>query len=258
MLHKTTYKYYRKLQKAILLTLPAVMLFSASCDSGFPDDCFKNTGKMVWEERTIAGFNKVKLQDNVDLFIYNDSIDYVKVYAGENLIDKISTSVNDSVLQINNYNICNWVRDVNKPVEVHLYTNNLKHIEYRNASGNITTIDPLTGPLIELRVREGHGKVMINTNTHHARLDYKSGTADVFFSGEVDYFGVFAGAYGMFDSREMNSRFVYINQMSNNDVYTYARDILSVEIHLFGNIFYTGNPEISIQGRFGEGNVLPL
>ena len=211
---------------------------------------------MVWEDRDIGGFDKVKLQDNIDLFIYNDSISYLKVYAGENLIDNVSTIVSDSVLLINNNNICNWVRDVNKPIEVHLYTNQLKHIEYRNASGNITTIDTLSGHLIKLKIREGHGKVIIDTHTHHARLDYKSGTADVFFSGEVDYFGVFSGAYGMFDSREMNSRHVYINQMSNNNVYTYAREILTVEIHLFGNIFYTGSPDINIQGRFGEGDLI--
>lgn len=229
-----------------------------SCDSDFPGDCFMNTGELVWEERELEAFKLIRLYDNVDLFIYPDSIDFIELYAGSNLIDKIITDVNDSILDIRNNNDCNWLRDVDKPIEVHLHTKSLKEIRYRGI-GDIETKSAIQGPSFRLYIKEGHGLINIETNTHHAHLDYKSGTADVKYSGtDVDYLGVFTGAYGKFDSRKMHVRYVYINQMSNNDLYTNVRELLNAEIHMSGNVYYKGEPDSIIQVTHGTGKLIPI
>ncbi len=230
----------------------------SSCEDDFPGDCFKNTGDMTSETISMGGFCQVNLYDNIDLYIIPDTVDKAIITAGSNIIDKINLNVSDSILEMRNQNTCNWVRNPNYPVSVHLHTRSLNSIRYRG-SGNIETTYPIEGRSFRLWIREGHGIIKIEANTHHVYLDYKSGTADVYYSGEnVDYLGVFAGAYGKFDSRNLKTRFAYINQMSNNDLYTYAREILSVELHMLGNIYYKGEPDSIIQVKHGTGKLIPI
>ncbi len=244
--------------KGFIKSLIALCFFLTACDNNFPGDCFKSTGDHIWEERELESFNNVRLQDNIDLFLYPDTFNYVKIYAGANLIENITTTINDSVLKIKNQNSCNWVRDPGKPIEAHVHIKSLDTLEYYSGYGNIETITPIEGSSFNLKVKNGHGDVRIKANTHHAFLSFKSGTSDIHYEGNVNYLGIFYRAFGRFDSRKMNASHTYINQMSSNDAYIKVEKRLVVEIHLQGNVYYLGSPEIEIQGIYGEGDLIPL
>ncbi len=230
-----------------------------SCSKGFPGDCFKSAGYYISEDRKIEGFDTIVLRDNIDLFLYPDTFDLVEVFAGENLVEKIITKKTcDNVLEIRNNNICNWIRDPNKPIEVHIHTKSLVTLKYYNGCGNIKTLSPFEGHVFELKVRKGHGDITIETNTHHAYLHFRSGTSDIYYEGNADYLDAYLSAFGRFDSRKLETRHTHINQMSSNDAYVYARERLVVEIHLQGNVYYSGNPEVHVKGRYGDGDVIPL
>ncbi|MBS4012657.1 MAG: DUF2807 domain-containing protein [Bacteroidetes bacterium] len=236
----------------------AALIILNSCDSGFPDDCFKNTGELVWENREIASFKTILLTDNVDLYIYPDTFNFARVYAGENLIDKVITEINDTILVIKNTNTCNWTRDYKKPIEVHLNTKTLQRIEYQGY-GNIKTMSPIEGHSFRIRIIEGHGNVKIESATRHVTLSYQSGTADVSFQGEkIVYLGIFNGGLGVVNSLEMDCNIVYINHMSNNNAFINAKDSIITEIHMNGNVYYKGNPAIRLAGRYGEGDIYKI
>ncbi len=244
--------------KAGKLCLAIILLLLLSCDSHFLDDCINSTGKLVWEERAIGNFNTLELTDNIDLYITPDTFDNIKVYAGENIISNIATTITDTILHIQNLNACNWLRNPDYPIEVHLTTKSLSTINYFYGTGVIKSVAPFNHYFFRLNVIDGHGDIHIKTNTHHAFLHFRSGTSDINYSGSVDYLGVFLNAFGRFDSRDLDTRHVYINQMSNNDAYTYAYQRLSVKLHMLGNIYYMGNPEVVVQERHGEGDVIPV
>ncbi len=244
-------------KSCFILVFTATILLN-SCDSGYPDDCFKNTGELVWEDREIGDFKTIFLTDNIDLYIYPDSFNFARVYAGENLIENIETEIIDTILYIKNLNVCNIFRDHKKPIEVHLNAKTLERIEYRG-HGKIETMSPIEGNLFRLRIIEGHGNVKIESATRHVTLSYQSGTADVNFYGKkIVYLGIFNGGLGVVNSLNMNCNIVYINHMSNNNAYINAKDTIITEIHMHGNVYYKGDPAIRLVGKYGEGGIYKI
>ena len=73
-------------------------------------DCFKSAGSTITENRTATPFINIELKDNVDLIINPNSTPYIKVTAGENLIDGIITELSGNTLYVRNENKCSWMR----------------------------------------------------------------------------------------------------------------------------------------------------
>src|SRR5688500_5133837 len=81
-----------------LLTLAVVVcLFSACKKSGL----FEGAGTVKRISVNVADFNEIVLNDKVNLILTYDSIESVKLEAGENLLDDIGISVTDHKLTIN-------------------------------------------------------------------------------------------------------------------------------------------------------------
>ena len=83
-----------------------VFLF-LSCHNENKCDCLKSTGDIITEARSISGFNKISVEDNINLFITEDSAFSLTVEAGSNLMNFIKTDVTDSCLYLQNKNKCN-------------------------------------------------------------------------------------------------------------------------------------------------------
>ena len=98
----------------------AVSLFYFSCNNENSCDCLKSIGPVVTEERVIPAFNKLSLEDNVNLFITQDSVYSLTVEAGEHLLQSIKAEVTDSCLYLKNENKCNWVRSFENKINVYL------------------------------------------------------------------------------------------------------------------------------------------
>src|SRR5690242_20273176 len=85
-----------------------LLLFSCKKESLF--DCFKSTGDIVTERRNIGTFTETIIYNNVNVIIVQDSLTYLEINAGENLLPLITTEIRNGKLIIENNNKCNWVR----------------------------------------------------------------------------------------------------------------------------------------------------
>jgi hypothetical protein len=243
--------------KRFIYILSIFILTTTSCEKYTVGDCFKSTGPIKIEERSISGFHTVLLKDNIDLVLLSSSTNSISVEAGENLLSKIKTSVDDSVLIIENNNSCNWVRAYDSPLKAYLNFTRLDTIEYRSI-GNISSTDTVFIDSLVINVREGAGEISFLVDTHMLFCNIHYGTADIKMKGITMFCSVYSASFGLVDNRGLMATQVYLNNKSSNDVYVKSNDILEVTIENIGNVYYTGSPNHISLNKIGAGELIKI
>src|SRR5688572_20402713 len=95
-----------------------VSLSLAGCQKENQFDCFKSTGKTTTVTRPLSAFNSLRLQDDAQVILVQDSNSFVEIKGGTNLTDNILTEIKNQELTIRNINKCNWVRSYKPEITV--------------------------------------------------------------------------------------------------------------------------------------------
>lgn len=82
-----------------------------SCDSDTSWDCVQAAGGSVSKEYVLSEFSKIRIEDDVTLYLKQGETQAIKLETGENLLSDISVSVEGKTLVVKNHNNCNLVRD---------------------------------------------------------------------------------------------------------------------------------------------------
>jgi hypothetical protein len=202
-------------------------------------DCLKSTGDIATETRSINGFNKISVEDNINLFITEDSIFSLTVEAGSNLISLIKTDVTDSCLYLKNNNRCNWVRNFKDKVNVYLTCRKINGITYKG-SGNITATDTLHVNNFQLDDWNGSGTIDLILAGNRTAINLHTGPADLSVRGTSALTYLYFAGNGKADLQHFVSDFCFVNNKSTNSCYVNAAKELYAKISSIGDIYYTG------------------
>jgi hypothetical protein len=219
---------------------------------------FKGTGPLTAEERTLAPFTRIELKNDVDVVYHYDSIRRVKVTAGQNLIEKITTNVENGNLVIKNKNKYNWVRSYHPEIKVEIWLPDLKYIEAFDATGDIVFIDTLKVDKFALESFGSFGNYTLLLDTKNAYLKLHNGPANLNAKGHSENTYLYNAGFGINDTRELKSNYVYIRSISTNSSYVYSINELDASIEAAGNIYYLGNPTDVIFTKKGSGEIIKL
>lgn len=249
---------YRRVGKSLLMMIFMVLISGLSCDKVPVLDCFNSTGKIIKVEREIEHFHSIELMDNVNLRLRQSNQNKLVLEAGNNLMAKIYTDVNDEgILEIKNENRCNWVRSYDKPINVYLDFIRLDTLFYRSI-GDVTNEDTIRMDTLAIDVYEGAGKIALTVNTYKINTYLRYGTADIVTSGRSTLSFAFSAGFGKIDNRLLLAQQVYLNNKSSNDIYIYASERISATIENIGNIYYLGNPQTISLNKSGNGDLIKI
>ncbi len=241
--------------KKIILIIFLSIAFSACKDAC---DCFKGTGDVVTEIRSIGEVKSVDLGNNVDLVIHYDSIPKMRVTAGSHLLEKITTINENGVLKIRNTNKCNWVRNFDPVLIVDLWVPTLSGIYIENASGDVTFSDTLSVSDFRLDSFSSTGNYHLKLKEGVATLAIHNGPADLTAEGEIGNLYLYGVGYGKMDCLKLKTTNAYINNKGTNGFYVNPIDILEASIGGSGNVYYTGNPAIIKKTETASGKLIHL
>lgn len=227
--------------KRSLYLLLFVFIASTACKRENLDDCFTNAGAVVIKDRSSNYFDRINLNDNINLVIREGDEFKIQVEGGKNLLQSVKTEIADSVLSISNTMKCNWVRDYDNELTVYVTSPPLWSIRYEG-SGDITTDGNVTMNHLVINAWGGAGKIDLDLNCNTLDLGLHYGTTDFHAKGTSSMMTIYANSYGPFYCEDMNSNIVYIKNNGTNDCYIHANHILEAEITSVGNIYYSGNP----------------
>lgn len=257
----------------------AVLFFLVSLASA---SCSKLTnGDVITEERLIAPrFSVISMYNNVNVTLVQSDEPHLELTCPKNLIDKVTTelSLTGDTLIIKNENTLNWLRSYDYSIDLTVYYSDLREINYASI-GNLKGEDPLRGYLSQLtdtlingndttyshsyikaftlNINEGSGDIDLNFDCEVVKNKFGNGTSKVTFRGKSGYTELITRSYGLIDASQLNANIVKVKSESTNDVYVWAKSQLIVQLYSIGNIYYKGEPSITVEACTNDGRLLP-
>ena len=223
-------------------TLLFFLLFAAafgSCKKENRCDCIKRTGDIVVDIRQIGGFDRIQVENNVNVFVIEDSVFEVRVEAGENIVSLIKTEVKNNTLIVRNKNRCNWTRSYQKPLNVYVHLPKLTYIT-SDGTGNIRSQNTFHTDTIDVQTMNS-GDVELAVDNARVRT-HMFGSGDIILKGATDEHDCSIGGTAYIYAGTLRTNYTYIHTFTLGSCYIHATNLLICVIDEKGDVFCTGNP----------------
>lgn len=231
----------------------ALLLSSCSKDHLF--DFTKSTGPVVSETRQCNSFSRLHLDDNVDIILHTDTTPFLKVTAGQNLLEGIITEVSENTLYVKNENRCNWVRSFKNRYTVEVGLAQPEMISYYG-SGTVTCADTIRSDDFTFDCWNGSGSVDLLLDCGTVRLSIHNGRCDLRASGESGVTYLFLNDTGYLLTGDLRSGYCYVRNSGTGDILLNVEKELGVEIFYYGSVFYRGDPYRIDRNITGSGRLI--
>ncbi len=228
-----------------LFIIYSLFLSLLSCNSESANDCIKTSGSIVKREiLNIQPFDKIKVEQGIELILIQGSEQKIEVEVGENLFNEISIEVKDYELILKNNISCNWFRDYN-PAKVYVTFTDITRI-YSSSPYKIHSHQTLSLETLELSsgiAQEGVAAEFVldivcnqlNVNANDATYLNLSGNVNYMFVG-------FWGGEPRLEAENLKVNHIEFFQRSSNDMILYPVEKLEGNIYSTGNVIIKNTP----------------
>jgi hypothetical protein len=233
-----------------------VLLFS-NCKKANERTCWKSPGEQTTKIIPVATFEKLELYEHIKYTLIQDSLDFVEIEAGKNLIDLIDVSSTNSILKIENLNRCNFLGYQKRKVAIEIHVRNLKEI-YFKGTDSLVTEGILNLDNLNVEIEDGAGSINFNLNAKSVNFLIPHGWGDFTLKGFTKTFRVDIDGSGYFDTRELQVQ-DSISILSISPILSKinAQNCkLKVELNGEGDLWYYGIPTILLKNEYSKGRVI--
>ncbi|MCW3102934.1 MAG: hypothetical protein JWO09_1374 [Bacteroidetes bacterium] len=233
----------------LLLLLPLLL---GSCKKENRCDCIKRTGDIIMDVRHPGAFDKIFLENNLNVFITQDSVTEVTVEAGENIAPLIKTEVVDGTLFIRNKNRCNWTRSYKKPLNVYIRMPKISFIT-SDGTGDIKSLNTITTDTLDVQTKNSGG---IELTVNNLRvLSHMHGSGDVVLRGNTSEHDISIGGTAYIYAQELQTTYTYIHTFTLGISYIRASSLLICRLDEKGDVFCFGAPATVQKEQNGTGKL---
>lgn len=232
-----------------ILLLLCVLLFNR-CSK---PSCLESSGPITSTMRDVSPFHQIDLYNNLNLVLTQDTLEVIRVEAGEHLQPNISTTIENGVLILKNTTDCNWLRSPSERITVYVSVKKLDGVNYRG-SGNITSTNTIIADYIKFYSDKGAGNVNISLQAKRtdAAIEYEN--ADFKFRGKSDICYAYVNARGSIDFEDFEVKTMYIGYASVRNTVIHVTGLLDATIYHKGSLYYKGSP-VTTASYFSSGRL---
>jgi hypothetical protein len=223
-----------------------------SCKKENMGDCFKGTGTITKETRILEDFDSIYIDRRLNVILVQDTVNFVVVEAGDNLLELIETEIKNGKLTLRNSNKCNWVRSYKIPVNIEVHSNNLEHIVMWGAS-YITNKDILRFPKLVIEYHDASGNVELTVDNQLTNIIQHTGAGDAIIHGKTEQLTVYMSSLAYGDYTDLIAENVFVENKSSADCKVLGKQTFSFRLRADGNIYYKGQGEIISEEKTGNG-----
>jgi hypothetical protein len=222
--------------------------------------CKKNAlfyaGDDAMEIVEIDSFEKIEIEDVFDIVLVSDSVDYVCIRCGENLMPNIEIKQEGKLIYLYNHNKYHWSREY-KRVNLEIHSTQLKTIIIREPI-SLCTKDTFVAESIGITDWSKISIVDMTVDVGHINLGVSSdNTGEYTIKGKTNscYFRAWGSCFYIADQLKANT--CTVRHDGIGDVVVNVKDNLSVQLNTYGNVYYKGNPEINLK-RSSSGSLIKI
>ena len=231
------------------------MLFG--CDREDAWDLLKTRGDAVVEQIELPAFNAITVYNDINVVLTKGNAYNATVEGWKNLMPKINLSVDDNgALMIEDKNSFNFVRSRDNMTTVNLtYADELNAITF-SGNGYFMSDDVINTSSLSILCQHASGSIDLTVITATLGIGANSGnTASVTIAGEAASVGITNWGFGPINLLALKASAADIHHHGMGNTFINASETLSVTLYGVGNVYYTGNPSITLVSK-GKGSLL--
>lgn len=196
--------------------------------------CFDRPGKMETRVESIdSDFSELNLYDDLNYYLINDSLDFVEITGGKNLIQNVQIFNQNGVMEIFNSNKCLFVSN-NDAVDITIHYSTMEELGLFGY-GDVSSIDAITHNL------KVFGENCYSTIDIQARNDSTTliieGAPQVSISGSTDYIYAYTVGKGNYFLENLNAYYAHAHNKGIGDIHIKADSSYIIELRSRGDIF---------------------
>jgi len=232
-----------------------LLLLLLSCTKGHQCDCFVSNGKEFEEQRDLAPFTEIEINNVFDVTFKIDTVYKIKITTGKNLISGIETKVENNRLYIKNTNKCNWTRKYIGKAKLEITLNKLTYLNLKG-SCDVNCNDTLFENEIRIDDWADISNVNLLINCSTLTFALHAGTGNINLKGNVGVGYYWNHGYAYFNFYELPTAHCYIMNNSTGNCYLTVKDEIGAKLYGNGNIYMKGNPSIITVNCYGLGEFI--
>jgi hypothetical protein len=218
-----------------------------SCAKDNAPDCIQSADVVMTIEQNIEPFDRILVNENIELFLLQGSEYHLKIESGEHLISDVNYTIDNSgLLTLSDNNQCNWVRSY-VPTKIFVTTPILKEIR-SNTQYTIKSEGILTFPNLKL-ISENFNEDNISSGDFNLHVQNESlsiisnNISQFFISGSTDtlFVGFYSGTTAFFGANLLAQN-VEISHRSSHDITVHPVQSLSGVLRSTGNLISVNEP----------------
>ncbi len=243
------------MKNAILIFLNSCLaiVLCTSCEMG---NCLHGTGKKTKQVYETGYFREVNARGMFEIILVQDSFYYIELEGGDKVLEYTGVKNIDSILYLDNSNDCFFLRDYEK-IKCYVHFTDYFVISLFDVC-KVTSQHPITSNLTMIVPAEMAEVDIQLDNPHFHFYNHRNTGGSYTFRGFCDWC-VISGYYAAkFDLSSLMTREMNINNSTIGDIYVRADELLRVQIHNKGNVYFYGSPEIIIDSISGTGQLFPV
>ncbi len=220
------------------------------------NSCLHSVGNIQPEKREVSNFYSLMIESDIDVELIQDTVSFITVISGKNIIPHIETEVKNGQLLISNRNKCNFLRkyDYEKKVEVHFIS--LTNIEIDGHTGKLYASDTIQADTLYMNIRNAASEIDLTLKAAKIKIDNHNGVSDLLLKGYSELAYYYHHGYGRYDALNLYADQIYAWNNNTGDLLVYTNNLLDVQITYTGDVYYKGNPAKIIQRIKSSGKLI--
>jgi hypothetical protein len=228
--------------KRISITLFAAILFIAATLKASAQET---------QSRQVSGFNGIASSGSFNVHVKIDGAESLKITADKNIINEIETVVEDGVLKLRFKKNHDWNDNHYGKVEVEISAKNLSSLSL-SGSGKFDVDGSLTGEVKLAISGSGNISTGVKAEKIHAAI---SGSGNVTLNGSANDGSFAISGSGNLKASELKIGTVSVSIAGSGSVHVNAEKSISGHIAGSGNLYYTGNAQVTDFRSAGSGSI---
>ena len=217
--------------------------------------CLGSAGQSTTVTRNLNAFNEIVLDSKINVVLTQSTMNKIEITAPKNIEPNITTVISGNTLTIQNEGDCGWMRNPDEIVNVHIYFQDLRNIDYKG-SGNITNTDTLRLEHFNISSFTGAGNIELTMDNIFTGAYIMLESAGIKLHGKTESCFTYTNARGQADMRDFVAKRMVIEYGGLTDTYVNVTDDLNAILYYKGNIYYKGSPVISKNISYGTGKLI--
>jgi hypothetical protein len=229
------------------------LLIFNSCKKENLCDCIKRTGEETSVSRALPGFDRITVEDKIEVFLLEGPEFHVRIEGGKNVIKLIKTTVENGMLTVKNDNKCNFTRSYKKKIKVYVTAPRYAEIIH-NGVGNIFCPEPLKSDSFVYHV--------VNSGDLHLNVDNtffkggNNGMGDIYAKGKTNMHNVYTNGEGWVNCQNLQTERTHMVIKTSGRSYINATVEVAALIERDGDVFYNGDPPTVTRTGNGKGKLI--